>query len=102
MQENCQRRYTLLSGSSSAVGTGCPQSGAEASVPAAVAEKCSNPSNFPPLVLGIKSAFFYLFLPMLAPAREEPGLGCEMRCVWLSMLAPGVCILLAAFSSCTN
>lgn len=109
MQENGRRRYTLLSGSSSTVGTGCLQSGAEASIPAAVAEKRFNPSNLPPpAILGIKLAFFffffyYLLLPVLAPAWEEPGLGWrEMCCVWLSMPAPGVCILLAAFSSCTN
>lgn len=108
MQENGRRRYTLLSGSSSTVGTGCLQSGAEASIPAAVAEKRFNPSNLPPLQSWVSNQpffffFYYLLLPVLAPAWEEPGLGWrEMCCVWLSMPAPGVCILLAAFSSCTN
>lgn len=57
------------------MGTGCLQSGAEASIPAAVAEKRFNPSNLPPpAILGIKPAFFFFFL-LFTSSCAGTGLG---------------------------
>jgi len=107
MQENCQCRYTLL-WIERCRGDRLPAEQSRGQRPCRGGRAVLQP--FEPSLSdpGYQTSFFFLlflfkFLPVLAPAREEPGLGwSEMCCVWPGTLAPGVCILLAAFSSCTN